>query len=162
MGVPAPGTESNNPRLLAQGEGWQLRPMYEHLIGVDPETGRFVPQLATEWSVEPDGKSYRFRLRRGVQFHGGWGEFTVRDVLFSFQDTSREDALGSESVLFRGAVDQIEAVSDYEVVFHLNKPDVDFESAVSQQQGGLRIMSKAHADAAGDPTLQTPDRKSVV
>lgn len=156
MGIVPPGTESNNPRLISQTESWQIRPMYEHLIGLDPETGRFIPQIATEWNVEPDGKSYRFKLRRGVPFHGGWGELTAKDVVFSYQDTIKDDAPGSESRLLRTVVDQVEVVNDYEVVFHLNTPDVDFEPVVSQQQGGLRIMSKAHFDAAGEPTLLSP------
>jgi ABC-type transport system substrate-binding protein len=155
MGIVPPGTESNSPRLISQTEGWQIRPIYEHLIGVDPETGKFVPQLATEWNVEPDGKSYRFKLRRGVQFHGGNGELTAKDIVFSFQDTTKDDAPGSESRLLRTVVDQVEVVNDYEVVFRLKTADVDFEPVVSQQQGGLRIMSKAHFDAAGEPTLQT-------
>jgi len=155
MAVVAPGTESNAPRLISQTEAWQLRPMYEHLIGIDPENGKYVPQLATEWSVEPNGQSFRFKLRRGVQFHGGHGEFSAKDVVFSYQDTIKDDAPGSESVLLRNVVDRLEVVDDYEVVFHLKVPDVDFESVVSQQQGGLRIMSKAHFDAVGEPTLQT-------
>jgi peptide/nickel transport system substrate-binding protein len=155
MGVVAPGTESNAPRLISQTESWQIRPMYEHLIGIDPQTGKYVPQLATEWNVEPDGHSFRFKLRRGVQFHGGHGEFSAKDVVFSYQDTIKDDAPGSESVLLRNVVDRIEVVNEYEVVFHLKVPDVDFESVVSQQQGALRIMSKAHFDAVGEPTLQT-------
>lgn len=155
MALVPPGTESNQPRLISQTEAWQVRPMYEHLIGVDPETGQFIPQLATEWSVEPDGKSYRFKLRRGVPFHGGYGEFSAKDVVFSFQDTIKDDAPGSESRLLRSVVEQLEVVNDHEVVFRLNTADVDFEPVVSQQQGGLRIMSKAHFDAQGDPTLQT-------
>lgn len=156
MSVGNPGLEGNVPRLISQTESWHIRPMYEHLIGIDPQTGKFAPQLATEWNVEPDGRSYRFKLRRGVQFHGGYGELTARDVLFSFQDTIKEDAPGSESRLLRTVVDDVEIVNDYELVFRLNAPDVDFESVVSQQQGGLRIMSKGHFDAMGEPTLQTP------
>src|SRR5262249_15814459 len=113
MAVAAPGTESNAPRLIAQTESWQIRPMYEHLVGIDPENGKYVPQLATEWGVEPDGKSFRFKLRRGVQFHGGYGEFTAKDVVFSLWDTTRDDAPGSESVLLRNVVEQVEVVNDY-------------------------------------------------
>jgi ABC-type transport system substrate-binding protein len=130
--------------------------MYEHLIGIDPVTGKFVPQLATEWNVEPDGKSFRFKLRKGVRFHGAWGEFTAKDVVHSWQDTIKEDAPGAQNALLRTLVDEIEVVNDYEVVFRNNRPDVDFESVVSEIRSGLMIMSKAHFDAAGDPTLLTP------
>src|SRR5207253_1534578 len=53
MSVVPPGTESNQIRLITQTESWQLRPMYEHLIGLDPTNAKFVPMLATEWSLEP-------------------------------------------------------------------------------------------------------------
>ena len=79
---PAPGEESNNPgRDLGPLSTFQVRPMYENLIGFDAGSGSLVPQLATSWSVEPDGISIRFLLRKGVPFHGGNGEFTSRDVV---------------------------------------------------------------------------------
>ncbi|MPZ12968.1 MAG: hypothetical protein GEU73_00840 [Chloroflexi bacterium] len=99
LSVPAPGTESNTVRLIVQGEAWQLRPMYEHLIRVDSTTGQFIPMLSTKWSVEPDGKSYRFKLRHGVQFHGGYGELTAKDGVFSWQVTTKEDAIGANPKL---------------------------------------------------------------
>jgi ABC-type transport system substrate-binding protein len=39
MGVVGPGPESNSMRTLGQGETWQIRPIYEHLIGLDRESG---------------------------------------------------------------------------------------------------------------------------
>ena len=75
MAVETPLIESNENRHLSPPYSWVLRPMYEHLIGIDPTNGRMAPQLATEWSVEPNGTSYRFKLRRGVQWHGNRGEY---------------------------------------------------------------------------------------
>ena len=42
------------------------------------------PQLATEWSISPDGKSYTFKLRPNVKFHDG-KPFTSADVAYSIQ-----------------------------------------------------------------------------
>ena len=42
----------------------------EGLIKVD-RSGKFVPGLATNWEVSPDGKVYTFKLRQGVTFHNG-------------------------------------------------------------------------------------------
>jgi len=44
----------------------------------------FVPQLATEWKVSGDGKTYTFTIRKGVKFHNG-DELTPEDVAYSFQ-----------------------------------------------------------------------------
>ena len=79
---PAPGTESNNPgRDLGPLSTFQVRPMFENLIGFDADVGALVPQLATGWSVEPDGISVRFLLRKGVPFHGDNGDMTSRDIV---------------------------------------------------------------------------------
>ena len=69
ISFPAPSTEGNDSNFdFSSPPSVQLRPMYDYLVGVNPETGAFEPQLATEWSVEPDGLGIRFKLREGVQF----------------------------------------------------------------------------------------------
>ena len=42
------------------------------------------PQLATEWTISPDGKTYTFKLRPNVKFHDG-KLFTSADVAYSVQ-----------------------------------------------------------------------------
>ena len=53
VGTQQPSLLSNNVgRGLSPQSQIQLVPMYEYMIGTDPQTGALVPQLATEWSVE--------------------------------------------------------------------------------------------------------------
>ena len=59
------------------------RPVMEWLVGVDRFTGGYEPMLAESWEMAPNGKDWTFKLRKGVQFHDGWGEFTAQDVLHS-------------------------------------------------------------------------------
>jgi peptide/nickel transport system substrate-binding protein len=47
-------------------------------------TAEVEPDLAESWTISPDGTLWTFRLRRGVQFHKGFGELTAEDVKFSF------------------------------------------------------------------------------
>jgi len=42
-----------------------------------------IPDLAQSWEVAPDGKTYTFFLRQGVQFHDG-ADFTADDVHATF------------------------------------------------------------------------------
>lgn len=45
---------------------------------------KVTPMLAEEWTVSPDFKTYTFKLRTGVEFHGG-KTMDSKDVAFSFK-----------------------------------------------------------------------------
>jgi ABC-type transport system substrate-binding protein len=155
MSVIPPAEETNELRNLNQPQVWQLRPMYEYLIGMDAETGKLVPQLATEWALEPDGMSYRFKLRQNVPFHGGHGNFGAQDVLFTWKDLTQQDSVHGEAGYFRSVVKDIEIVNEHEVVFRMAGPDGNFLVAISQAQGAMEMRSKAHFDKMGAPTMQS-------
>jgi ABC-type transport system substrate-binding protein len=147
--------DSNDVRNVNQPEVWSLRPMYEYLIGFDPQTGKLIAQLATEWKLEPDGASYRFMLRRGIPFHKGNGDFSAKDVVFSWKDLTQQDSTHGESGYWRNTVKDIEVVNDYEVVFRLGGPAAGFLRALSEAEGGMEMRSKAQFDAKGPPTMET-------
>src|SRR5688572_31239156 len=48
-------------------------------------TAEVEPDLAESWTMSPDGTVWTFKLRKGVQFHKGFGEMTAEDVKFSFE-----------------------------------------------------------------------------
>ena len=50
---------------------------------IDPNS--IEPDLAEKWTTSPDGKVWTFQLRKGVKFHGDYGELTAQDVVFSIQ-----------------------------------------------------------------------------
>ncbi|MEE8076422.1 MAG: ABC transporter substrate-binding protein, partial [Candidatus Binatia bacterium] len=41
------------------------------------------PGLAESWESSKDLRSWTFQLRKGIEFHSGYGEFTSEDVIFS-------------------------------------------------------------------------------
>ncbi len=155
MAVTTPDRETNDVRNHGMPSVWELRPMYEYLIGVDHESGKLVPQLATEWQVDPAGPTVRFKLRRGVQFHDGAGEFTAKDVVFSRDQLILPDSLHAQRGYYDEITKQIEIVNDYEVVFHLSRPDANFLRAHSENEGGFEIRSQAWFEKNGAPTMQT-------
>src|SRR5215813_248717 len=59
------------------------RPALEYLVGIDRNTGAYIPELAEKWEMAPDGKTWTITLRKGIKFHENWGEFTARDVRHS-------------------------------------------------------------------------------
>lgn len=154
IGNPTPTTEGNNPNIeLSPLTAFQIGPTFEYLIGYDPATGDLVPQLAESWSVEPDGISTRFKLRKGVQFHDGWGEFTAADVVFTHGQIIRDDSLHSISRRYKLAT--IEVINDHEIVFKLSRANAEALKQISEQVGGLEIESAANFASTGLPDLTT-------
>jgi len=89
------------------------------------------PHLAESWEVSEDGLTYTFHLRKGVKFHDG-REFTAEDVAFSMD---RMLSIGKGFAwLWKGVLDvgDTEAIDDYTVAFHLNKPYGPFLATLVQ------------------------------
>ena len=118
VAITPPSTEGNDPNFdFSSPPSIQVRPMYEYLVGVNGQTGAYEPQLATEWAVEPDGKSIRYKLREGVMFHNGSGEFTAQDVVFTAADIADPESLHGFSGLFRAHGEPVAVVNVHEVLF---------------------------------------------
>ncbi len=86
----------------------------------DMPQGPNTPSLAESWSVSPDGKTYEFRIRKGVKFHNG-DTLTAEDVKFSF-----ERFRGVYSKLLKEKVARVEIVDPNLIRFHLKEPWNDF------------------------------------
>jgi peptide/nickel transport system substrate-binding protein len=57
----------------------------EGLVSFKPGTFDNVNCLATSLEPSKDGKRIHFKLRQGVEFHGGYGEMTSDDVKYSYE-----------------------------------------------------------------------------
>ena len=150
MAIETPGTLSNNARMICCNDHHQLRPMYENLIGVDAETGALYPQLATEWTVEAGGSDVRFKLREGVPFHGDFGEFTGKDVAFSWSNLAKQEDSVHRWRFWNRIVKDVEVVNDHEVIFHM-VPDAQFLNGISELYGQILIRSEDFFNRMGEP-----------
>src|SRR5207244_10872599 len=74
---------------------------------VDRSGTKVVGDLAESWTVARDGRTYTFRLRRGVKFHDG-AEFTSRDAKATY-DKIAFPPLGVASER-KGAYVNVEAI----------------------------------------------------
>src|SRR5262245_35117310 len=70
------GNERWLPHLYVGAEDVVLKPMYENLLTRDGKTGELAPMLAERWQVLDGGRTWKFYLRKGVQFHNNKGEVT--------------------------------------------------------------------------------------
>src|SRR6266852_8821577 len=77
------------------------RPALEYLVGIDRNTGAYIPELAEKWEMSPDGKHWTIMLRKGVKFHENWGEFTARDVRHAVFLITQPEAIQSDTSMWR-------------------------------------------------------------
>jgi len=87
--------------------------------------GSIVPLLAESWSVDPDGKVYTFKLRKGVKFHDGEA-FDASDVKFSFERAKAEGSTNKAKKAVFDNVSRIETPDPATVILVLNQADGNF------------------------------------
>jgi peptide/nickel transport system substrate-binding protein len=87
-----------------------------------------VPDLATGWSWNEDGTELTFPLRQGVKWHDG-KPFTAADVKCTWDLTSGRASeklrVNPRKSSYRN-LDQVTTNGDYEVTFHLKRPQPAF------------------------------------
>lgn len=157
LAVQPPTTEANDPRFGRAPTNWVYWPFYENMVGIDPATGKLSPQLATEWSLEPNGQAYRFKIRKGVQFHHGKGEFVAKDVEGVFKSFLELPELERGYTLWEPIVKEIQVVNDYELVVQMKKPAGVFMQSFSEQRGTFNIFSPKHFQEIKQPTNEAPN-----
>jgi peptide/nickel transport system substrate-binding protein len=127
---------------------FQHRPSSEYLIDPNRYSGVIEPMLAAEWSMSSDARTWNFKLRKGVKWHFGFGEFTAHDVLNELNYYTNPDCKASYwDYLRRNPDADVEVVNDYEINFHMQaRPAVGFDYWISGYRG-LPFGSKAQWDA---------------
>ena len=100
------------------------------------------PDLAESWSMSPDGMLWTFKLRKGVQFHKGYGEMTAEDVKFSFERQIKR-APGTRFSEILEPIKGIEVLDPYTVQFQLKAFDPIFLLRMVGYQQGYIVSKKA-------------------
>ncbi len=145
------GNERWLPHSYVAAEDIVLKPMFENLLHRDPKTGAMVPLLAERWEVLDGGRTWRFHLRKGVPFHGGWGEVTAEDVQFTFTSIVKEASANALAPWFR-AIKRMEIEDPYTIALRFEKPAVAFGNRVTQGffASAAFIHSKKYVETVGE------------
>lgn len=141
--------ESNRFWTIARPDHLQFEPFWETLVGMDPKTGEMIPALATKWEHSPDFRDWTFHLRKGVQFHHGFGEFTSADVVHNHGLLIRPDSTATLRPLW-ATVAEVKPVDRHTVTFRFKNPVMPPSMMfAASRSGDLRMSSKAQWDKEG-------------
>jgi len=99
-----------DPALGYDTASWQFEEMlFSTLVGYDDD-GRLQPEVATQWEVSPDGRTYTFTLREDVRFSNG-RPVTAADFRFAIARVLRPGTRSPGAEFFRG-IDGAAACND--------------------------------------------------
>jgi peptide/nickel transport system substrate-binding protein len=91
-------------------------------INVD---GSVTPLLAESWTMDPDGKSYTFKLRKGVKFHDGEA-FDASDVKFSFERAKDDKSTNKAKKAVFDNIRRVDTPDAHTVILTLDNADPNF------------------------------------
>ncbi len=122
--------------LLEEATGAANRPMmavFNNIVMYKQDVAQaslqsIVPDLATGWSWNEDGTELTFPLREGVTWHDG-KPFTAKDVVCTWNlltDKSTDRLRLNPRKSWYRNLEQVTANGDYEVTFHLKRPQPSF------------------------------------
>ncbi|GGK83987.1 nickel ABC transporter substrate-binding protein [Planomonospora parontospora subsp. parontospora] len=119
-------------------KGWgsrpaQIRPIHSSLLTIDADVD-FVGDLASEYSVSDDARTWSFTLRDNARWSNG-EPVTARDVVFTYEMLKKDGTRFDLTF-----VDRITATGESRVEFHLKEPRSTFVSQLSE----IPILPAAH------------------
>jgi peptide/nickel transport system substrate-binding protein len=107
--------------LLGWGCGHvNFEPLIQSTLFKSADDNSIINDLATDYSVSPDGRTWTVNIRDDVKFTDG-EKLTAKDVAFTFNT-----AIGSNSELDMSNLENATAINDTTVEFKLKEPQSSF------------------------------------
>lgn len=159
LGMAASKVGTIDPIKLTQGvDNWAIGHVFDQLVrppdGLGSAApGDYVPSLAERWEWSEDAKTWTFYLRKGVQFHKGYGELTSEDVKYSYERAANPDV--SNNAIAWQNVESIEAPDPYTVVIQLKGPDPLLLTSTLFSTNS-NVVSKKAAEEKGEGFAMDP------
>jgi peptide/nickel transport system substrate-binding protein len=133
--------------ILEESTAYAVGPMmgvFNNLVLFDQSVKQnslesIVPDLATGWAWSEDGTELTFPLRQGVKWHDG-KPFTAKDVECTWNlllEKSAEKLRVNPRISAFDNLDRVTANGDWEVTFHLKRPQPAFLMLISGGTGAV-------------------------
>jgi peptide/nickel transport system substrate-binding protein len=160
------GNENFIPWNSSLGTAKMCDLVYDLLIYWDHAKHTFIPGLAESWDVSPDAMTLTYHLRKGVQWHDGWGEFTSEDVKYNFQMHASPKSIGKVSQCRR--IESMDTPDPYTLIVHFKNPYPTFFADLSIGNSGVmqgfisrKYVETVGEDAAGQKPIGTGPYKLI-
>lgn len=112
-----------NPLLAVSDADRDLAALiYSGLVRVTP-AGHFIPDLAEEFTISDDAKTYTFTLKPELTFHDG-EPLTTADVAFTINKAQDPLVKSIRRAAWEGVI--VEIINEREIAFHLKQPYAAF------------------------------------
>ncbi len=126
----------------AIGYDWQnwsmIKSLFDGLMDYEPGTTNLRKEIAEDYTISDDGKTFTFKLRKGVKFHNG-RELNADDVKYSIERVVNPKTQSPGAGFFGSivgfedastgkaeALSGITVVDPYTIKFELSRPDATF------------------------------------
>ena len=133
--------------------------LVRHPIG-NVSAPTFEPDLAQKWEISSDKLTWTFHLRQGVQWHGGNGEVTSEDIVFSLNRVRN-----SKASAFRGTYEnfkEVKAIDKYTVQITTAKPEPFLLTKVANYYGGYIVCKRGLEKAGAQDRGVAPKKEEVI
>jgi peptide/nickel transport system substrate-binding protein len=126
----------------------------DKLLDITPQL-EIVPQLATEWTVAPDGLSITMRLRQGVRFHDG-EPFNAEAAKANLERArTLPDSLRRSEIASIASVDVVDPMT---IRLNLSRPDATLLSQLTDRAGMMLSPRTLAGDVGARPVCSGPYR----
>jgi len=139
------GVESFDPTVWATT--WNIL-IYDTILDYTKE-GKYVGKLAESWTLSPDGKTWTFKIRKGVKFHNG-DPLTANDVFFEMTRMTSKESKSAWSNQPRDSFASHRVIDDYTYEFVTKDPQPQLVDVFAN----IEVLPKNYIEKVGMTEFQ--------
>jgi ABC-type transport system substrate-binding protein len=139
------GIEETDPTLHESTWG---RAIYDSIITTNAQ-GELIGKVAEGWTINPDGKTWTFNLRKDIKFHNG-DPLTSADVLFTMNRLILDQSQNPWSPGLRNNLDHMETPDDYTFIFVTKVPELPLSAFFA----AVYVLPKNYFESVGQDAFR--------